>query len=191
MNLKPTNTKLSTLTIIICLTMGLAADGCSKSQTATVTKTVTVTNQASARPVLGKKQALSAGDALCIVSIKQITPIMNHLSQVEKSNMGKREIDLRAAPIIEDIAAEVRRTSRQLNELNTDGSVRQDIVSYASSLLELAIIEEQLSQAFREKEPARVAPITTNVTRVRAHAKYQANQFGFHVCGAISHTPLG
>jgi hypothetical protein len=176
--------------------LSLAVAGCGKSgstQTVTVTSPPAQTTAAAqtTSPVLTQAQTIAAGDAICTTTIKQLVPLMAHLDAIERSGASKQEIYLRTGPLIEEIARGPRLSSRLLDELQVPSSEKNALKDYASSLLELATIEEQLAQSAREEETVRIAPVTKEVVEDRAYARRQAKAFGFRVCGASARTPVG
>lgn len=185
--------------LILVLSASLCATvvGCGKSGTTTVTRTVTTpaptqpASTAQSDATLTQAQAIATGDAICARAIRKSLPMVIKVEKIEKSGASKQEINLRRAPTMERIAGQTRNASRQLELEVTIHAANQMMTNYKSSLLELAIIEEQLSQASREEEKARIAPITANVQSVRAHARSQAKEVGFHVCGATTRTAVG
>jgi hypothetical protein len=182
--------------------LSLVAAGCGKSSStqassvtsrpAQTTPAAQTTPVAQTTPaVLTQAQVITAGDAICTTTIKQLTPLMARLDAIQKSGASKQEIYLRTGPPIEEIARGPRLSSRLLDELHPPASDKNALSDYASSLLELSTIEEQLAQSAREEETVRIAPVTKEVVQNRAYARTQAKAFGFRVCGASARTPVG
>jgi hypothetical protein len=185
------------LALVLSASLCVTVIGCGKTGSTTVTRTVTTpapTQPAStgqSRATLTRAQAIATGDAICARAIRKSLPMVIEVERIEKSSAGKHEINLRRAPTMERIAGQTRETSRQLELEVTIHAANQMMTNYKSSLLELAIVEEQLSQASREEEKARIAPITANIQSIRAHARAQAKEAGFHVCSATTRTAVG
>jgi hypothetical protein len=178
------------LLIAVAFTLfSVVVAGCGKSSASSSTSTST--NAAQTTPVtLTYAQAVAAGDAICTTAANHLASQIALLESIQKSKVSSAEINLKSGPIVERIGGETRGTARLIYELKVPASDVNKLRSLGGTLLELAVIEEQLSQALRSNEPSRIKLVTPEITHIRAHARSQAKTFGFHVCGATTRTPV-
>jgi hypothetical protein len=173
--------------------VSVAAVGCGKSGTATQNSaltnkaqvTVTQTVTAPAPSKLTHAQEIAAADTICETSARKVAPQIAKMAAIQKSNASQHEIHLAIALPLEAIAGGTRGAARLVQELegrvsSTDG---QQVLAIASTMVELAVLEEQLSQAFGADDRAQIAINAKDVRGIRAHARELAHAFGYHFCG--------
>jgi hypothetical protein len=193
---------MPSLAAAVLAVASVAAVGCGKSGS-TTQSTASSTNQAHTttiaqptaplpppEPPRSRIQAMAAGDALCASTAKQFKPVTDYFDQIQKSGASRSEINLKLGPVLEEIAGATRSVARQLGEMNVPPDDLLLLRSFASTLLEIAVIEEQLGQAYRGDESAHIKIIKQEIPPLRTHAKGQAQSFGFRVCASGAHPPV-
>jgi hypothetical protein len=180
--------------------ISVAAVGCGKSGTATQNSALTnkaqatVTQTVTAPTVeLTHAKAIVAADTICETSARKVAPQIAKMDAVRKSNVSKHEMILKLAPPVEVLAAETRAMGRGLRNLQVQLSHSDwaSVRPIASTLFELAVIEEQLSQGMIGVERPRIARITRNVGGIRARERKYAIAFGARSCGLKPQTYVG
>jgi hypothetical protein len=135
-------------------------------------------------------QAVAKGDSLCAENAKRFKPLTDHFDEIQKSSLSRQEVNLKSGPVLERIASATRSTARQLSEMSLPADDERHLKRLVGTLFELAVIEEQLSQAYRNNELPRIGIVKREVVPLRLRARRQARDFGFKVCGAGRRPPV-
>jgi hypothetical protein len=176
----------ATLIAIVTLSVGCIA-GCG-GDTKTVTITTSTPAPSSSTAVLTEPQAIVAADGICASAIRRLEPMVRKLETIERSSKGKAAA-LASAPLLEHIGGQTRDASRELEHLMVKPN--SFVLYYRATLHELAIIEEQLSQARLENERQRIKPIINTIQELKTHAQHQAEQAYLKTCSKIQKNPVG